>query len=126
MKELTGKAKEEFDKFLYDKYEDIILKEEQEIYWGHYAREVTLWDVYEKLSLELQQATLISWLDSVGIYVSPNYEEYIDDSVRGLPIKIKNWFCWVNEELLTGFSSRQQATEKAIIKAVDIYNNRGN
>ena len=114
---LTNKAKDDFDKFLYDKYDGIVLKEEQEIYWSHYAREVTLWDVFEKLPLNLQQETITQWLDSVGIYI------YVEPSI---PIGWENPDCFIfrvgTETNRSKFKTRQEATKAAIEKANEIIN----
>lgn len=116
---LTNKAKDDFDEFLYDKYDGIVLKEEQVIYLGHYAREVTLWDVFEKLPLYMQQETIIQWLDSVGIHIETGV--YPDDlgNVEFSGSFFGNLGGWDDD---TTYKNRQEATKAAIEYANKLYN----
>lgn len=101
---LTGKAKEYFETWVNWKYPNI---------------EVLLLGVVEPVFLN---ALIVEWFDSVGIYINIIYEEFEDVQVKNLPIKIKTWSAWVNDEVIINFNSRQEATEGAIKKACEIYN----
>ena len=112
---LNGKAKEEFFNWLDNQ--------------GVNGIDISNWE-FEKfhlLSNVSQNSLIIEWFDSVGIYINTTYEEYEDIQVKNLPVKIKTWSVWIkwiNELLLEGFSSRQEALTEAIKKANEIYNNK--
>ncbi len=97
---LTGKALEDFTQWNSNKQFDMMLPFEYPTYLN---------------------ALIIEWFDSVGIYIHIQPTELGDS----LEFKAK-----VNEEdVCFGygflfFETRQQATEQAIIKANDIYNER--
>ena len=104
---LTGKAKEDF----------------LEYYNNHSIKYLLSWTDFDDLPLVVKNALIIEWLDSVGIYINTTYEEFEDIQVKKLPVLVKTWIVWVNEELLIDFNSRQEATDEAIKKANEIYNN---
>ena len=104
---LTGKAKEDF----------------LEYYNNHSIKYLLSWTYFDDLPLVVKNALIIEWFDSVGIYINTTYEEFEDIQVKKLPVLVKTWSVWVNEELLIDFNSRQEATEEAIKKANEIYNN---
>ncbi|MDM1073673.1 hypothetical protein HX001_14380 [Empedobacter brevis] len=79
--------------------------------------DISNWE-FEKfnlLSKVSQNALIIEWFDSVGIYVN----------VVRLN-SIWNYSFWFNHNRYQGydFKTRQEATEQAIIKANEIYNER--
>lgn len=88
---LTGKAKEDFTKWKISS---------DNIFVATYNKTINI----------LENALIIEWFDSVGIYVeiirNDDYFDYI-----------------VMEEWDYGFETRQEATSKAIEKANMIYNN---
>ena len=111
---LTGKAKEDFETWLYSN--DVLIKE------GIYD-DTYLTDVFEELPLNLRYASIIEWFDSVGIYISINYVDFYDElrnntgfetyvTNKGLSVKFRS------------VSSRQEATLQAIKKANEIYNSK--
>ena len=104
---LTGKAKEDF----------------LEYYNNHSIKYLLSWTDFDDLPLVVKNALIIEWFDSVGIYVNTTYEEFEDIQVKKLPVLVKTWSVLVNEELLIDFNSRQEATDEAIKKANEIYNN---
>ena len=112
---LIGKAKEDFESWLYSN--DVLIKD------GIYD-DTYLIEVFDELPLNLQYASIIEWFDSVGVYVNTTYEEYEDIQVKNFPVKIKTWSAWINELLLEGFNSRQDALTEAIKKANEIYNEK--
>lgn len=116
---LTGKAKEDFDDWLYENYDKCQIRPQEEVYWHHFSNELTLYDIYEKLPLSLKQQLIIEWFDSVGIYI--NIEYYHKRWYLYLIPKtgIGNYLIDMNE-----FYSRQEATKQAIIKANEIYNEK--
>jgi hypothetical protein len=70
-------------------------------------------------------ALKIDFFDSVGIYISINYVNFVNEltSAKGFESMI------TDKNLTTRFrevKTRQQATEQAIEKAVEIYNNLKN
>ena len=111
---LTGETKEDFERWLHSN--DVLIKE------GIYD-DTYLTDVFDKLPLNLQYASIIEWFDSVGIYISINYVDFYDElrnntgfetyvTNKGLSVKFRS------------VSSRQEATLQAIKKANEIYNSK--
>ena len=107
---LTGKAKEEFFNWLDNQ--------------GVNGIDISNWEFekFQLLSNVSQNALIIEWFDSVVVYINTTYEEYEDIQVKNFPVKIKTWSVWINELLLEGFNSRQDALTEAIKKANEIYN----
>lgn len=108
MIQLNGKAKEKFLEWLSKTY-DLI----------HYDTE--LWFKNEKEIT--QNAFVIDWFDSVGIYINTTLDETNKHKFKYLitDINTRHLHCWkegVNKD------SRQEAIKKAIKKANDIYNAR--
>ena len=103
---LTGKAKEDFYKYLNIKdYKlfDYVRKK--------YANEI------------VSNALIIEWFDSVGIYISINYVDFYDELRNDKGFEA----CVTNKGLSVMFrsvSSRQEATLQAIKKANEIYNSK--
>ena len=119
---LTGKAKEDFENYVLNKK----LGHDSEVLISVYNQE-SLFINYNNVKKTLLTALIIQWFDSVGIYINTTYEEYEDIQVKNLPVKIKTWSVWIkwiNELLLEGFNSRQEALTEAIKKANEIYNNK--
>ena len=111
---LTGKAKEDFERWLYSN--DVLIKDG--IYDATY-----LIEGFDELPLNLQYASIIEWFDSVGIYISINYVDFYDElrndtgfetyvTNKGLSVKFRS------------VSSRQETIKQAIKKANEIYNNK--
>ncbi|WP_353166716.1 hypothetical protein [Empedobacter brevis] len=97
--ELTGKAREDFKKWF-----------------------IETKDLYDSFENELRlmcdtrlNALIIEWFDSVGIFIN---------TVR--LHSIWNYSFWFNHNRYQeyNFNTRQEATEQAIIKANEIYNER--
>ena len=93
---LTGKAKGDFVKWVYSEYD--------------YKYE-HLKDFYP---LHLLDGLIIEWFDSVGIYVDVNK--------WSLSFWRSSIYYPYLKSLGCGFSTRQEATTEAIIKANEIYN----
>lgn len=91
---LTGKAKKDFKKFLYNKYG--VLYELKD---------------YHKTML---YAEIIDWFDSVGIYITFDYF----DLNKCFYSEISNY----NNFSITG--TRQECVKNSILKAKEIYNNK--
>ena len=110
MKALTGKVREAFKKW-FDEYSQ---KHHQKEWLDNdlYLDEVYLPD-------ELMNALIIEWLDSVGIYVS------VEPSI---PIGWEKPDCFIfrvcTDTNRLKFPTRQQATERAIERAVELFNER--
>ena len=116
---LTGKAKEDFENYVLNKN----LGHDSEVLISVYNQE-TLFIDYKDVKKTLLNALIIEWFDSVVFYINTTYEEYEDIQVKNFPVKIKTWSVWINELLLEGFNSRQDALTEAIKKANEIYNNK--
>ena len=116
---LTGETKLDFERWLHSN--DVLIKD------GIYD-DTYLTDVFDKLPLNLQYASIIEWFDSVGIYIS----------VKRLCTSLK-FRCWyfviTNEdgdylnkhgadESRINNDSRIEITIKAIKKANEIYNSK--
>ena len=105
---LTGKAKEDFETWLYSN--DVLIKD------GIYD-DTYLIEVFEELPLNLQYASIIEWFDSVGICIDRdciNMEMVITD-FRGTNEEQTIIDCDHEE-------SFQDWWEEAIKKANEIYN----
>ena len=107
---LTDRAEKDFKKWFSNYSEQYHHLED----WRDYDQ--YLYEV--DLPLSLQQALIIEWLDINFIYTSVSYEEYNMDAL----FRVKQWNAWVNDDLLTPFNSRQEATTAAIETANKIYN----
>lgn len=108
MKELTGKAKESFERW----FDDYSQKHHQKEWLDNdlYLDEVYLPD-------EVLNALIIEWLDSVGIYVEVGY--LVDYKEWYRKVSTTTGSCYIR-----GWYTRKQATEKAIEKAIEIYNEK--
>ena len=102
---LTGETKLDFERWLHSN--DVLIKDG--IYDDSY-----LTDVFDKLPLNLQYASIIEWFDSVGIYITSDYFELN-----------KGFY---SEVLDSNFKivkpTRQLALTEAIKKANEIYNSK--
>jgi hypothetical protein len=107
---LNGKAKEEFEKWFFNYYNkdkisvamvnhDVIFKSLQEI---------------------VQQSYIISWFDSVGIYIYIDIARFSQSEYGSTATIWYNVFRDFYE--IDNFKTRNQATTKAIEKAVEIFN----
>ena len=108
---LTGKAKEEFFNWLDNQ--------------GVNGIDISNWEFekFQLLSNVSQNALIIEWFDSAGIYISINYVDFYDElrndtgfetyvTNKGLSVKFRS------------VSSRQEALTEAIKKANEIYNEK--
>ena len=102
---LTDEAKLDFERWLHSN--DVLIKE------GIYD-DTYLTDVFDKLPLNLQYASIIEWFDSVGIYITTDYLELN----RGFYSEI------LNENFEIVKPTRQLALTEAIKKANEIYNSK--
>ena len=106
---LIGKAKEDFESWLYSN--DVLIKD------GIYD-DTYLIEVFDELPLNLQYASIIEWFDSVGIYVNSSgltlSKAFISD------VSVDN-NCEYNYD---GFRTRKEALIEAIKKANEIYNEK--
>ena len=100
---LTGKTKEDFERWLHSN--DVLIKE------GIYD-DTYLTDVFDKLPLNLQYASITEWFDSVGIIITSDYFELN----KGFYSEILN----ENFEIIK--PTHQEALTEAIKKANEIYN----
>lgn len=102
---LTGKALEDFLKVFGVDDED---------------KQISLQYFYNKTEVE-QNALIVDWFDSVGIYISINYVNFVNEltSAKGFEAMV------TNKHLTTRFREveiRNEATRRAIIKANELYN----
>ncbi|EPL7679796.1 hypothetical protein RG089_002836 [Elizabethkingia anophelis] len=108
---MEGKAKEAFKKFCQENDYSLFAESEK----------------YKDLAI-MNNALIIEWLDSVGIYiVIPTASDKADAYNIGFEgqifIKDKPIVYNISNGLYT-YNTRQEATEAAIKKAVEIYNER--
>ena len=104
MSKLNGKAKEEFEKWFYNEIDQV---------GGEGLDDCN--DIY-------LNALIIEWFDSVQIFISINYVNFINEltSAKGFEAMV------TNKRVTTRFrevNTRTEATTKAIEKAIEIYNN---
>ena len=104
---LTGETKLDFERWLHSN--DVLIKD------GIYD-DTYLTDVFDKLPLNLQYASIIEWFDSVGIYVNAELD-YLH--IVWFPTINNDW----NFEEVE-FKNRQEAIKEAIKKANEIYNSK--
>lgn len=97
---LTGKAKEEFKKWFDENYND---------FWNYYNAKKTLLN-----------ALIIEWFDSVEIYIEISAINYVGLEFS-YNIQEKNTINGSNGYV---FKIRNEATDKAIAKANEIYNKK--
>ena len=102
---LTGETKLDFERWLHSN--DVLIKDG--IYDDSY-----LTDVFDKLPLNLQYASIIEWFDSVGIYITSDYFELN----KGFYSEVLD----SNFEIVK--PTRQLALTEAIKKANEIYNSK--
>ena len=70
-----------------------------------------------------QNALIIEWFDSVGIYISINYLSIHSDLRKAKGFE--SLVCYKNlSTMFREVKTRQQATEKAIEKAIILYNEK--
>lgn len=128
---LTGKAKEDFYKFLTENYP--ISSNDAEKWF------LALYDKFKN-------SLIIEWFDSVGIYIDIetdfnyiyvkikecncdefccNEDNCYEDRIAYFTFIIKNYNTSFDDFYSTNeFETRQEATEKAIIKVNEIYNTK--
>lgn len=110
--ELTGKCKEDFEKWYFETQCSSNMKFDELL--PHHLHDVFGW-LYNS-NKTIQNAFVIDWFDSIGIYV--NVLRYsLSEPNKWVVIKS---LCENNLDFI--YSSRQEATIQAIIKANDIYN----
>lgn len=113
--ELRGNAKEAFNDYCEQNLDKNLYTLSREFGESEY----TTWDIFEELPIQMQYSFIIEWLDSVCIYVS------VEPSI---PIGWENPDCFIfrvcTDTNRLKFPNRQQATEKAIEKAIEIYNEK--
>ena len=102
---LTGETKLDFERWLHSN--DVLIKD------GIYD-DTYLTDVFDKLPLNLQYASIIEWFDSVGIYITSDYFELN----KGFYSEVLD----SNFEIVK--PTRQLALTEAIKKANEIYNSK--
>ena len=102
---LTGETKLDFERWLHSN--DVLIKD------GIYD-DTYLTDVFDKLPLNLQYASIIEWFDSVGIYITSDYFELNNGFYSEI----------LNENFEIVKPTRQLALTEAIKKANEIYNSK--
>lgn len=105
---MNGQAKIDFEKWL---------KQQPFVNYNKYTKQIIIHNkVYSELNKRFQHALIIEFFDSVGIIITINYW-----TEASYTISNKNG----GKDLYSGLcgKTRQEATEKAIEKAVEIYNN---
>lgn len=116
---LNGKAKEDFEQYVLSKYLEIRFRE---LVKCKISDGIPFVDYYDICELHLN-ALIIEWFDSVGVYISINYVNFVNEltSTKGFEAMI------TNKHLTTRFretKTRKKATEQALEKANEIYNNQ--
>jgi len=113
---MNGKAKEDFESWL---------RKQPNFIYNKYTRKIVFMGkiLFEDLPSNIKNAFIIEWIDSVGVTVDviPRLSEK-----NGIAFE-PNTFCVETEfttEDFEQFSTRQEATEKAIEVAVNIYNEK--
>ncbi len=103
---MNGQAKIDFEKWFFEYYN----KDKTSVaMFNHEA-------MFNNFQEIVKQAYIISWFDSVGIYINTSGLTLSKTFIVDISV---NSNCEFNFD---GFTSRQQATEKALEKAVELYN----
>jgi len=105
---LTGKCKTDFEKWFIDKYDSDKVHET-----------IMLITEFYNLPQSMQFGVLVEFFDSVGIYVNDQYG-YIVKTTYSFKIVNKKTETILNYK--SEFKTRQEARQKAILKANKIYN----
>ena len=120
---LTGKCKEDFEKWYFKNHCKTSLKYEELM--PHHKEDVYGW--FYGIDLSFQYGVYVDFFDSVGVYISDMVDCYHSSrnkpqfSMSGFSMCIEgNGFC--ND--IDNFKIRQEARIKAIEKANEIYNER--
>ena len=92
---LTGETKLDFERWLHSN--DVLIKD------GIYD-DTYLTDVFDKLPLNFQNALIIEWFDSVGIFVSINYVDFYNEIRND-----KGFEAYVTKEISVKFRSVSQS-----------------
>lgn len=113
--ELTGKAKEEFEKWLFTKIN-------RNIFTAKDYGSISIVDVWKQIPNSMQWGVYVDFFDSEEIFISIDFRGY---GSKGFvyDTTILNFFDGDNEISLMRLS-KHEAREAAIKKAVEIYNNR--
>lgn len=84
---------------------------------------LTVMELYLTTETVIQNALIIEWFDSVGIYIDVEFfRKNIKDEPQFVSSTTDEWNGL--QPLRVQFNSRQLATKQAIIKANNIYNER--
>lgn len=110
---LTAAAKIDFDKWYLE--QDYCIASLTE-----YSKEQIL-KMFYALFDSFKYSVLVDFFDSKNIFLSTNFETFCDNH-KGIEVTIKNYFCWVNDELITNCKTRNEARLKGVCKANDLYN----
>ena len=105
---LTDKALRDCNKWLTEYY----FRNRED--YHKFSNEIILRKHYRKTEVE-KNALIIEWLDSVNIKISITYSK----TLKGFGFLLYSEYCKVN----SGAHTRQEATQQAILKANEIYNN---
>lgn len=100
---MKGKAKKDFEKWYFERYQ---------------LTDVFRYFQFSKLSESMQYGVIVDWFDSVGIYINDQADSVGEEVYYAVIVNnLKCYSCG-------GIETRPQARQKAIDKAVSLYNNR--
>lgn len=120
---MNGQAKIDFEEYVLSKSFEIRFR--QIVKFKSYDQ--TPFVDYEDICGLLLNALIIEWFDSVGIYIStPSFNDTGLGYQRGFECEIYDEKNNITYDIYNDndvFETRQEATEKAIEKAIEIYNN---
>ena len=114
---MKGQAKKDFEKWCENE-----LSKRIDTDWGVYGfgcgydgceTEITVNDVFNDLPPSMQYGVIVDWFDSVGIeiYILENHN-------------ISIWYNGEDNVIIKAWNPRHQTRQKAIDKALEIYNKR--
>ena len=102
---LNGKARIEFKKWLENRYN------------LHFTE-------WSDFNTTCRNALIIEWFDSVGIYIGIEFYGSPEVEIKYESIVLTKGYDWyLQNQFSKIYLTRQEATEKAIIKANKLYNN---
>lgn len=111
---ITGKAKEDFERWYLAK-----LRNRDDIVGRYFDN--SLLNYFWSAGDTMIQAFIVEWLDSVGIYIEVGAICIDGHAQYDYNIQENNTLNGMNGHT---FSTRHEATQQAINKAIEIYNNR--